>query len=48
MTDSRDTVKIFRNQDNYTQRLDDLNRLEDSKERKSVQGVMDLLKSISL
>jgi len=42
------TVKIFRNQDNYTQRLDDLNRLEDSKERKSIQGVMDLLKSISL
>ena len=42
------TVKIFKNQDNYTQRLDDLNRLEDSKERKSIQGVLDLLKSISL
>ena len=42
------TVKIFKNQDNYTQRLDELNRLQDSKERKSIQGVMDLLKSISL
>ncbi|MDO5703318.1 MAG: hypothetical protein Q4G47_08200 [Lachnospiraceae bacterium] len=42
------TVKIFRNLDNYTERLDDLNRLEENKERKSIQSVMDLLKSISL
>ena len=42
------TVKIFRSLDKYTERLDDLNRLDDSKERKSIQGVMDLLKSISL
>ena len=42
------TVKIFRNLDNYTERLDDLNRLEDNKERKSIQGVIDLLESISL
>ena len=42
------TVKIFKNLDNYTERLDDLNRLDDSKEKKSVEGVMNLLKSISL
>ena len=42
------TVKIFRSLDNYTQRLDELNLLDDSKETKSVQGVMDLLESISL
>ena len=42
------TVKIFRSLDNYTQRLDELNQLQDSRERKSVQGVMDLLESISL
>ena len=42
------TVKIFRNTDNYIGRLDDLNRLQDNRERKSTQAVMDLLKSISL
>ena len=42
------TVKILRSLDNYTQRLDELNQLQDSRERKSVQGVMDLLESISL
>ncbi len=42
------TVKIFRNLDNYTGRLDDLNRLQDNREKKSVIGVMNLLKSISL
>ena len=42
------TVKIFKNLDNYTERLDDLNRLDDSKEKKSVAGVINLLKSISL
>ena len=42
------TVKIFRNLDDYTRRLDELNMLEDSKERKSIQGVINLLESISL
>ena len=42
------TVKIFRNLDNYTERLDSLNRLDDSREKKTIQGVMNLLESISL
>ena len=42
------TVKIFKNLDNYTERLDGLNRLPDSKEKKSAEGAMNLLKSISL
>ena len=42
------TVKIFRNLDNYVERLDSLNLLGDSKESKSIQGVMNLLESISL
>ena len=42
------TVKIFRNLDNYVERLDALNRLEGSKESRSIQGVMDLLESVSL
>lgn len=42
------TVKIFRNLDKYTERLDDLNRLEDNKEKKSIRGVMNTLESISL
>jgi hypothetical protein len=42
------TVKIFRNLDKYTERLDELNRTLDGKETKSIQGVMNLLESISL
>lgn len=42
------TVKIFKNLDTYTERLDALNRLDDSKEKKSIEGVINLLKSISL
>ena len=42
------TVKIFRNLDKYPERLDELNRSADSKESKSIQGVMNLLESISL
>ena len=42
------TVKIFRNPDKYIERLDELNLLEDGKEKKSTRGVMDLLESISL
>ena len=42
------TVKIFRNPDKYIERLDELNRIEDGKEKKSTRGVMDLLESISL
>ena len=42
------TVKIFRNLDKYTERLDELNRTIDGKENKTIQDVMNLLKSISL
>ena len=42
------TVKIFRNPDKYIERLDELNMIEDGKEKKSTRGVMDLLESISL
>ena len=42
------TVKIFRNLDKYIERLDELNRTIDSKESKSIQGVMNLLESISM
>lgn len=42
------TVKIFRNLDKYTERLDELNKIGDSKENKSIKGVMNLLESISL
>ena len=42
------TVKIFRNLDKYTERLDELNRLDNNREKKSVAGVMNLLESISL
>lgn len=42
------TVKIFRNLDKYTERLDDLNRTIDNKESKSITGVMNTLKSISM
>lgn len=42
------TVKIFRSLEKYTERLDELNGLQDSKEMKSIRGVMNLLKSISL
>ena len=42
------TVKIFKNLDAYIERLDDLNKVEQSKEKKSTEKVMDLLKSIYL
>ena len=42
------TVKIYKNLDNYTEILDDLNTIEDKKEKKSTEGVVTLLKSISL
>ena len=42
------TVKIFRNPDKYIERLDELNSVEDGKEKKSTRGAMDVLESISL
>lgn len=42
------TVKIFRNPDKYIERLDELNLIEDGREKKSARGVMDTLESISL
>ncbi len=42
------TVKIFRNPDQYTERLEQMNRLPESKDNRSVQGVLDVLKSVSL
>ena len=42
------TVKIFRNLDKYIERLDELNQTIDGKETKSIQGVMNLLESISM
>ena len=42
------TVKIFRNLDKYIERLYELNRTIDSKESKSIQGVMNLLESRSM
>ena len=42
------TDKIFKSVDNGTGRLDGLNRLPDSKEKKSAEGAMNLLKAISL
>ena len=42
------TVKILRNLDNYLERLDELNLIYDAKDQKGINGVMDLLESISL
>jgi len=42
------TVKIFRNLDKYLDRLDELNQIYDAKDQKGINGVMDLLESISL
>ena len=42
------TVKIFRNLDQYIERLDELNLVDDGREKKSTKGAMDLLESISL
>ena len=42
------TVKIFRNPDKYIERHDELNSVEDGKEKKRTRGVMDVLESISL
>lgn len=42
------TVKIFRSLDKYLERLDEMNRLDEHRERRSIEEVMRLFHSISL
>lgn len=42
------TVKIFRSLDKYLERLDEMNRLDEHRERRSIEGIISLLHSISL